>query len=177
MLRFPCRSMRSISRAGIPVAANASARPSSVSSRTACGCRLMPTPSGSRARTASTTSTSAPAACRLSADVRPALPAPTTRTFNSGGGYGVVAHQAPDLRAQVHELRHLAGLDAVADAWQAHAEVGHHPARRPTHDEDAVADEDAHDEDEGDEEEQQVAGGVRAQQQVLQVLARLRVHR
>jgi hypothetical protein len=80
-IRLPCRSKCTCSAVGIPVAASASPRPSSVSSRTACGIRLMPTPSGRSVTAASMTSTSIPAACSESAAVSPPMPAPATITF------------------------------------------------------------------------------------------------
>ena len=79
-IRLPCRSKCAISAVGMPVASSSSPRPSSVNSRTACGIRLMPTPSGRSEAAESITVASIPAACRDSAAESPPIPAPATTT-------------------------------------------------------------------------------------------------
>ena len=79
-IRLPCRSKCTISAVGMPVASSSSPRPSSVSSRTACGIRLMPTPSGRSEAAESITIASIPAACSDSAAESPPIPAPATIT-------------------------------------------------------------------------------------------------
>src|SRR5690242_5391313 len=61
-------------------AASAGSRPSSASSRLACGSRLMPTPSGLISGAASKIRQGIPARCSLSPRVRPPMPAPTITT-------------------------------------------------------------------------------------------------
>ena len=71
--RFPYRS----AVGPIPSAAISSARPSSVSSRIACGSRLMPTPRPRMTRDRSRmTMSRCPAASRLSAAASPPIPRP-----------------------------------------------------------------------------------------------------
>ena len=79
-IRLPCRSKCTISAVGMPVASSSPPRPSSVSSRTACGIRLIPTPSGRSAAAESITIASIPAACSESAAESPPIPAPATIT-------------------------------------------------------------------------------------------------
>ena len=61
-------------------ASSRSCRPSSISSRTACGSTLMPTPSGFSSATLSNTRAGTPIWCRLSASVSPPMPPPAMRT-------------------------------------------------------------------------------------------------
>src|SRR3954454_23712345 len=77
---LPCLEEYARSLVRTPAASSASCRPSSISSRTACGSTLMPTPSGFSAGTLSKTLAGTPIWCRLSASVSPPMPPPAIRT-------------------------------------------------------------------------------------------------
>src|SRR5882757_8216610 len=97
--------------------ANASCRPSSLSSRMACGRRLMPTPSGSTSGAVSNTRAEMPAWCRLSASASPPMPPPTIRT----SGWlltRALLRLNPALGHDIGPARAVADHDLAQRAWR-----------------------------------------------------------
>jgi hypothetical protein len=77
---WPCLLKKRSASIGAATRARCSSSPSSASSRTALGCRLMPKPSASIRGAASKTLAAMPAAWRLNAAVSPPMPPPTMTT-------------------------------------------------------------------------------------------------
>src|SRR5438876_6332308 len=77
---LPCFEKYASSLVRTAAASSRSCRPSSISSRTACGNTLMPTPSGFSSDTLSNILAGTPIWCRLSASVNPPMPPPAMRT-------------------------------------------------------------------------------------------------
>src|SRR5882672_827126 len=77
---LPCLEKYASSRVRTPEASSRSSRPSSISSRTACGSTLIPTPSGLNSDTLSNILAATPIWCRLSASVNPPIPPPAIST-------------------------------------------------------------------------------------------------
>src|ERR1700759_4223726 len=96
-IRLPCRSKWTISAVGMPVASSSPPRPSSVSSRTACGIRLIPPPRGR--------SVAAPAVQVSPHAGRPRLGGRVYRNpFDPGGGQRERRREAADTRPRDDHL-------------------------------------------------------------------------
>src|SRR5258708_313715 len=106
---LPCLEKYASSLVRTAAASRASCRPSSISSRTACGSTLMPTPSGFSSETLSNTLAGTPIWCRLSASVSPPMPPPAMSTVMLRPCYALLLHGRHDRGGGSGQLRRRGG--------------------------------------------------------------------